>query len=106
MANASFSLIFSSTTGIVKKLLKIKRNKKKKPNKLVMLVTCKLNSIEKLVSQALINIEISHEEFKIIINEEENYRRLNEDIRIMKSSDEKDELIENNKNIGQNGEKI
>ena len=74
----------------MKKLLKIKRNKKKKPNKVVMLATCKLNSIEKLVSQALINIEISHEEFKIIINEEENYRRLNEDIRIMKSSDEND----------------
>ena len=71
-----------------------------------MLATCKLNSIEKLVSQALINIEISHEEFKVIINEEENYRRLNEDIRIMKSSDEKDELIENNKNSGENGEKI
>ena len=46
-----------------------------------MIVRSKLNSIEKLVSQALIDLEISHEEFKPIINEEENYRRLKENIR-------------------------
>ena len=33
-----------------------------------MLAKCKLNSIETLISQALIDFEISHEEFKIIVN--------------------------------------
>ena len=62
IARASFSLVFSLSTGIIKNLLKITRNKKKKHNKIVMLAKIKLNSIEKLVSQALINFEISHEE--------------------------------------------
>ena len=49
--SASFSLVFFVTTGIIKKLLKITRNKKKKHNKIVMLTKSKLNSIETLVSQ-------------------------------------------------------
>ena len=102
IASASFSLIFSLTTGIIKKLLKIARNKKKKHNKIFVLLRSKLNSIDKLVSQAFVDLEISHEEFKTIINEEENYRRLKEVIRMMKSDDESDELTENNKNIREN----
>ena len=46
IASASFNLAFSISTRIVKKLLKTTRNKKKKHNKLVMLATSKLNSIE------------------------------------------------------------
>ena len=71
-----------------------------------MIVRSKLNSIEKLVSQALIDLEISHEEFKPIINEEEDYRRLKENIRNIKSDDELnekgDKRIENNKNVREN----
>ena len=49
--SASFTLmIFFLTTGIMKKLLKITRNKKKKQNKIVMLAKSKLNSIETLMS--------------------------------------------------------
>ena len=47
MASASFSLAFSITTGIVKKLLKTTRNKKKKHNKIAMLARSKVNSIKK-----------------------------------------------------------
>ena len=68
IAIASFSLVFSLTTGIVEKLLKITRNKKKKHNKIVMLAKNKLNGIETLISQALIDLEISHEEFKTTVN--------------------------------------
>ena len=56
-------------SGIVKKLLKTTRDKKKKHNKIIMLARNKLNSIESNVSEALINNEISHEDFMIIINE-------------------------------------
>ena len=65
--SASFTLVFSLTTGIIKKVLKITINKKKKHNKIVMLAKSKLNSIETLISQTLIDFEISHEEFKTII---------------------------------------
>ena len=54
IASASLTLIFSLTTAIIKKLLNITRNKKKKHDKILMLAKSKLNSIETLISQALI----------------------------------------------------
>ena len=88
IASASCTLAFSLTTGIIKKLLKITRNKKKKHDKIVMLAKRKLNSIETLISQALIEFEFSHEEFKTIVNEKEKFEKMKEEIRMMKSSDE------------------
>ena len=58
------------STGIVKKFLKVTQNKKKKLNKIVMLASSKLNSIESKISEALTNTEIRHEDFTTIINEE------------------------------------
>ena len=81
IASASFTLIFSLTTGIVKKLLNITRNKKKKHDKILMLAKSKLDSIETLVSQALIDMEISHEEFNAIIREKQKYERIKENVR-------------------------
>ena len=76
--------MFSLTTGIIKKLLSITRNKTKKHNKIAMLVKSKLNSIETLISLALVDLETSHEEFKTIVNEEEKYEGM-EGIRMIKS---------------------
>ena len=81
IASASFTLMFSLTTGIIKKLLRIKRNKKKKHHKIFMLAKSKLSSIETLVSQALIDMEISHEEFNAIIREKQKYDRMKENVR-------------------------
>ena len=95
-ASASFSLAFSLSTGLAKKLLKTTRNKKKKHSKIGMLARSKLNSIKSKISEALINNEISHEDFMIIINEERNYRELKESIRMMKgqrSDTEEDKKI-------------
>ena len=49
-----------------------------------MLARSKLNSIESKKSAALMNNQISHEDFTTIINEERNYRELKERIRMMK----------------------
>ena len=76
MMSASFSLAFSITTGFVKKLLKTTRNKKKKHNKIIMLVRSKLISIESKMYEALINNEISHENFMIIFNEQKKISRI------------------------------
>ena len=81
IASASFTLIFSLTTEIIKKLLSITRNKKKKHDKILMLAKSKLDSIETLASQALIDMEISHEEFNAIIWEKEKYERMKENVR-------------------------
>ena len=64
------------SAGLVKKLLKITRNKKNKHNKIVMLARSKLNSIESKISEALMNNQISHVDFMTIIDEERNYREL------------------------------
>ena len=53
-----------------------------------MLAKSKLNSIETLMFQALIDLEISHEEFKTIVNEKEKYDQMKESIRNKK--DKKD----------------
>ena len=70
---ASCSFIFSITSGFVKRLLKTIRNKKKKHNKIVMLDRSTLNSIENKISKALMDNEISHEDFETIINEEKKH---------------------------------
>ena len=105
IAGTSFSFTFSVTTGIITKLLKTTRDKKKKHNKTVMMPRSKLNSIETMMSKVLIDSEISHKEYATIINEEEKYRRLKEDTRMMKSQRndaEKDKLIKESKRIGIN----
>ena len=81
IAGASFTLIFSLTTGIIKKLLSITRNKKKKHDKILMMAKSKLNSIKTLVSQALTNMVISHEEFITILKEKDKYQKMKESVR-------------------------
>ena len=66
IVSASFTLIISLTTGIIKKLLSMTINKKKKHDQLLMLAESKFNSIETLISQLLGDLDISHEEFIMI----------------------------------------
>ena len=49
IAIANFTLIFFLATGLIKKLLSITKNKKKRHDKILMLDKSKLNSIETLV---------------------------------------------------------
>ena len=66
-AGASFTLFFSLTTGIMKKLLSITSKNK-------------LNSIETLVPQALIGMEISPKEFIRILKEKDKYEKMKENL--------------------------
>ena len=70
-------LLFSLTTRIIKKLLSITRKKKRKHDKILMLA----KSIETLVSQALIDVEISHEESVTILNERDKYEKMKENLK-------------------------
>ena len=81
IASAIFTLIFTLATGILKKLLNITRNKKKKHDEILMLAKTKLNSIETLISQALIDMVISHEEFITILNEKDKYEKMKDNLR-------------------------
>ena len=50
----------------------------------------KLNIIEILISQALVDMEISHEEFVTILKEKDKYEKMKENLR---SENEKQEII-------------
>ena len=90
IASTSFTLIFSLTKGIIKKLLSTTRNKKH--NQILMLAKSKFNSIETLISQALNDMEISHEEFITIFKEKDRYEKMKENISD-KIENEKQEII-------------
>ena len=81
IASASLTSIFSLPTGIVKKLLNITRNKKKKHDKILILAKSKLSSIKTLISQALVDLDISHEEFIRILKEKDKYEKMKENLK-------------------------
>ena len=94
---ASFATVIEITIGIASTslgLTKATRNKKKKHNKILMLARSKLNNIESKISEALVNNQISHEDFMTIINKERNYRELKENIRMMKGQEDKKVAID------------
>ena len=70
---------------MVKALLNITRKKKKKHNKIIALARSKLNIIENLISQALIDFEITHQEFSKIIYEKNNFEQIIDNIKIVNS---------------------
>ena len=58
-----------------------------------MLAKSKLNSIETLLSQALIDMEISHGEFITILKEKDKYEKMKENVRNMNEKLEKNKRI-------------
>ena len=83
MEGVRFSLVLSLTTEIIKKLLSITRTKKKKYNKIVMLAKSKLNIIETLVSQAFIDLKISHKELLMKKESMKNWKKIFEWWKVM-----------------------
>ena len=57
----------------IKKLLYEAKKKKKKHNKIIYLGKNKLDCVEMLISQAIIDQQINHNEFKMIIHEKKYY---------------------------------
>ena len=88
IAGASLTLIFTIMTGVVKTFLNITRKKKKKHNIIIALARNKLNVIENLISETLIDFEIAHEEFSKIIYEKNNYEQIIDNIRNVKNVDD------------------
>ena len=81
ITGASLTLVFTIGTGISKSLLKLTKKRKKKHNKIIVLAKNKLNTIDTLLSSALNDSEISHEEFSNIITEANIYENIKENIK-------------------------
>ena len=65
-----------------------REKRRKKHNKIIALARSKLNIIENLIFQALIDFEITHEEFSKIIYEKNNYEQIIDNLRSVKSVDD------------------
>ena len=81
IADSSLTLIFTIGMGINKSLLKVTKKRKKKHNEISALVKSKLNMIDTLLSSALNDSKISHEEFTNIITEKNIYENIKENIK-------------------------
>ena len=78
IAGSSLTLIFTIGTGINKSLLKVTKKRKKKHNKIIALAKSKLNMIDTLLSNALNDSKINHEE---CTNEKNIYENIKENIK-------------------------
>ena len=81
ITGTSLTLIFTIGTGISKSLLKVTKKRKKKHKKIITLAKSKLNTIDTLLSSALNDSKISHEEFTNIITEKNIYENIKENIK-------------------------
>ena len=81
IAGSSLTLIFTIGTGISKSLLELTKKRKKKHNKIIVLAKNKLNTINTLLSSALNDSKISHEEFTNNITETNIYENIKENIK-------------------------
>ena len=82
ITGASLTSVFTIRTGISKSLLKLTKKRKKK-HKIIVLAKNNLNTIDTLLSSALNDSEISHEEFTNVVNEENIYEIIKENIKSM-----------------------
>ena len=89
IAGSSLTLIFTISTGVNKSLLRITKKRKKKHNKIIALAKIKLNTIDMLLSSALNDSKISHEEFTNIIAEKNMYENMKGNIKEIKEEEEK-----------------
>ena len=81
ITGASLTLIFTIETGISKSLLKVTKKRKKKHDKIIALAKSKLNTIDTLLSRAINDSKISHDEFTTIITEKNIYEKIKENIK-------------------------
>ena len=86
IAGSPLTLIFAISTGVNKLLLRVTKKRKKKHNKTIALAKSKLNMIDTLLSSALNDSKISHEEFTDIITEKSTYENIKQNIKNMTSS--------------------
>ena len=81
ITSSSIGLKICAITVGIKKYKSIIKKKKKKHDKIVLLAKSKLNSIEVLISKALIDSNISHDEFVLINNVLKEFYDMKEEIK-------------------------
>ena len=85
ITSSAIGLKICAITAGIKKYKSIIKKKKKKHDKIVLLAKSKLNSIEVLISKALIDSVISHDEFVLINNVLKQYNEMKEETKNLKT---------------------
>ena len=85
------TLVFTIGAGISKSILKVTKKRKKKHNKIIVLAKNKLNTTDTLLSSALNDSEISHDEFANIITETNIYENIKENIKELTTESSEEE---------------
>ena len=80
ITSSAIGLKIFAITAAIKKYKSIIKKKKKKYDQIVFLAKSKLNRIEILISKALIDSVISHDEF-VLINMSKEYNKMKEEIK-------------------------
>ena len=91
ISGSSLTLRFTIGTGISKSLLKLTKKRKKKHNNIIALAKNKLNTIDTLLSSALNDSKICHEEFTNIITETNIYENIKENIKELTTESSEEE---------------
>ena len=85
ITSSAIGLNICAVTAAIKKYKSMIKKKKKKHDKIVFLAKSKLNSIEVLISKALIDTVVSHDEFVLINNVLKEYNEMKEEIKNLKT---------------------
>ena len=85
ITSSAIGLKICAITAGIKKYKSIIKKKKKKHDKIVLLAKSKLNSIEVLISKALIDSNISHDEFVLINNVLKEYEDMKKVMKNLKT---------------------
>ena len=83
--SSAMGLEMCAITARIKKNNSLIKKKKKKHDKIIFLAKSKLNSIDVLISKALIDSVISHDEFILINNVQQGYGKMKEEIKNLKT---------------------
>ena len=78
---APIGLFLTLGSGVIHKTQKIFDSKAKKHDKIKTLAESKLDTISGIVSKAVEDSQISHQEYQLILREVEHYRKMKEEIR-------------------------
>ena len=81
VTSSALGVKISAITAGIKKYKSIIKKKKKKHDKIVLLAKSKLNRIEVLISKALIDSVISHDEYVLINNVLKEYNEMKEELK-------------------------
>ena len=81
ITSSTIGIKICAITAAIKKYKSIIKKKKRKHDKIVLLAKSKLNSIEVLISKALIDSVISYDEFVLINNVLKELNKMKEEIK-------------------------